>query len=246
MNIIARLNWTDVSVLSGLERGVFYPSEGSGVPWDGLVEISEVPTEAVSHAVYLDGSKKQDRRSQEHFSGKIKAYSYPDQFYSDILVQRRPKTFGLSWRVDQGDTYELHLVYNALISPQSYIHQQSDFETFDWNFTTLPIPIESQLSNASRTSHLIVETSVAYSWTIEALENVLYGTDSETSRLPSPNEVFQIFEENSILIVVDNGDGTFTVTGPDEAIVMLDSITFEITWPSAVYITADRYRISSL
>jgi hypothetical protein len=81
---------------------------------------------------------------------------------------------------------------------------------------------------------------------MEALEDVLYGTDDESPRLPSPEEVFEIFEENAILRIIDNGDGTWTAIGPDSAIEMLDSETFEITWPSAVYIDADTYTISSL
>jgi hypothetical protein len=66
------------------------------------------------------------------------------------------------------------------------------------------------------------------------------------ARLPDPQEIFDIFEANSILRVVDNGDGTFTVTGPDDAITMLDDTTFEIDWPSVVVIDSNTYEISSL
>jgi hypothetical protein len=66
------------------------------------------------------------------------------------------------------------------------------------------------------------------------------------ARLPTPEELLGIFERTALLQVVDNGDGTFTVTGPDEAIQMLDPTTFQIAWPSAVYLDAESYSLSSL
>lgn len=87
---------------------------------------------------------------------------------------------------------------------------------------------------------------MAYPATVQAFEDVLYGTDSYSSRLPGPDEVLEIFEEHSILRVIDDGDGTYTVIGPDEAITMLDSTTYEINWPSAVWIDSDYYTLSSL
>jgi hypothetical protein len=95
-------------------------------------------------------------------------------------------------------------------------------------------------------AHLIVDPAVAYSWTITALEDVLYGSDSGPGRLPTPIEVFNLFEVNSILQVAEYSDGTFTVTGPDEAILMLDADTFEISWPSAELAPDGRFTIYSL
>jgi hypothetical protein len=137
-------------------------------------------------------------------------------------------------------------VYNVVVSPSVYIYQQTDSESYSWDFTSLPVEIPLSWYGAVRTAHLIIDADVAYIETLAALEDVLYGTDEEDPRLPFPEEVFQIFEDHSILIVTDNGDGTFTVTGPDSAIIMLDPDTFQITWPSAVYIDADTYTIHSL
>jgi hypothetical protein len=102
------------------------------------------------------------------------------------------------------------------------------------------------MSDGLRSAQLVIDRDLAYSSTIEALEEVLYGSEAEAPRLPTPQEVMAIFEENSILQVVDHGDGSFTVTGPDEAIQMLDATSFEITWASAVYVDAETYTIHSL
>jgi len=78
------------------------------------------------------------------------------------------------------------------------------------------------------------------------LEDVLYGNASEPPRLPTPQEVWEIVEQASLLLVVDHGDGTFSVIGPDSAITMLDATTFQIDWPSVIILNPDEYQISSL
>lgn len=226
---------------SGLDRGVFYPQSGIGVPWTGLTAVSEEPTETDNKAVYLDGVKARNRYKFGEFAGKIEAYTYPDAFY-EAITQRRPKPFGLSYRVLGGSSYKLHLVYNVQISPGGISREQSGTEPFSWDFTTKPVGIPDGMMG----SHLIVDADKAYPWTVEAIENVLYGSESESPRLLTPAEALEIFEENSYLRVVDNGDGTFSVTGPDEIVVMLTTDIWEISWPSAQFIDADSYTIQSL
>jgi len=92
----------------------------------------------------------------------------------------------------------------------------------------------------------VVSADTAYSSAVSDLEDVLYGTATSDPHLPTPDEVLAIFEANSILQIIDNGDGTWTAIGPDDAITMLDANTFQIDWPSAVYIDANFYTIHSL
>lgn len=235
---MTRLTWDAKHLYEmGLYRGVFYPPIGPGEPWNGLISVGEENESDISIR-YVDGVKTHQRRRRGQFSGDIQAYTYPDSFYSDILTQRKPSSFGLSYRSNN----KIHIVYNILISPEQQSHTQKGADAFSWNFSTLPI----EMPDNTRGSHIVIDTNIAYTSTIEDLENILYGTDVENARLPTPVEIFEIFEENSILKVTDNGDGTFTVEGPDEAIVMLDSTTFEITWPSVIYIDSETYQISSL
>jgi hypothetical protein len=221
----------------GLHQGVFYPPTGPGEPWNGLISVGEEDESEIS-TTYIDGVKNYQRRRRGYFSGNIQAYTYPDNFYSDILIRRKTPSFGLSYRTND----KIHLVYNVLLAPEQQSHTQKSTDSFSWSFSTLPIDMPDNTLG----SHIIIDTNIAYSSTIEDLENVLYGTEAENARLPTPFEIFDIFEENSILRVIDHGDGTFTVEGPDSAIQMLDSTTFEITWPSAVYIDAVSYTIHSL
>lgn len=232
------LIWDERKYDAGLERGVFYLSSAWGVAWNGLTSVQETPSGGDEQVRFIDGVKTDSRLRRDEFSGTIEAFTYPDSFFDNVLVQRRQSRFGLSYRTKN----EIHLVYNVLVGPGTINVQQLDTEPFRWAFSTQPIPIRDARSCA----HLIVDVEKAYSWTVTALEDVLYGSDASAARLPSPDEVFEIFETNSILRVVDNGDGTATITGPDEAVEALDATTYRITWPSVIQLDAVTYEISSL
>ena len=204
--------------------------------------MEEAPTDFDEKPLYIDGRKLTQRRMLGYFAGNLAAYHYPDSLYTNVLIQKRAKRFGLSYRTGTAKNYKIHLVYNVTIAPSTYIYQQSEVEEFRWLFTSLPV----EIPGVARSAHLIVDTSIAYSSAVGDLEDVLYGTDETAPQLPSVIEVLSIFEDNSILKVTDHGDGTFTIDGPDSAITMLDATTFEVTWPSVVILNTDTYQISSL
>lgn len=238
MNKITKLTWdTRGSYDSGLDRGVLYYPGRPGEAWNGLVSLTETEQDSLTRPLYLDGFRVISRQKDGQFSGVIAAFTYPDAF-NDLLVSRRPVPFGLAYR----SANRIHILYNVLISPTPTVRAQTEVETFNWGFSTKPL----EMPEGRRSAQLIVDCGTAYSWTVEALEGVLYGTDAAAPRLPTPQEVMDIFEENSILQVIDHGDGSFTVMGPDEAIQMLDATTFQITWPSAEYLDAETYTIHSL
>jgi hypothetical protein len=226
---------------AGLDRGVFYPRSGPGEVWNGLTSVQESPSDADERTRYLDGVRTRTRRKPGDFSGTIEAFTYPESFQT-LLDQRKPRGFDLSYRVKTADSYKIHLVYNILVSPTTHMYEQEDTIPFSWDFTTTPAPFPQ----ARPTAHFVIEASDAYSWTLEALENVLYGDESTPPTMPSPLGILDIFEENSILQIIDHGDGTWTAIGPDDVVSMLDATTFQIDWPSAVYIDATSYTVRSL
>lgn len=237
---MTRLIWDTNDYQYGVSYGVFYPPSGPGLAWNGLTSVTET-SDSEEQAFYEDGIARQRNCGTESFSGTIEAFTYPDELYDDVLSQRRKMRFGLSYRVETKSNYIIHLVYDVLISPSQYSYRYSETDHFSWDFTTRPRKIPGGKSSA----HLFIPAAEAHPDALSQLEDILYGSDVETPRLPTPDEVFSIFEASAILQVVDHGDGTFTVTGPDDAVFMLDSTAFEINWPSVVYIDSDTYEVSS-
>lgn len=226
---------------AGVDHGVFFPAGGVGEAWNGLVSVQESPSENEERTRYIDGARTRTRRRPGEFSGTIEAFTYPDSFYESVLEPRRPKPFHLSYRTQTAQSYKLHLVYNVSVTPTKYDYVQRDLSAFSWEFTTRAVAIP----NAKPSAHLIIDPTMAYSSTMQDFEEVLYGGDALIPRMPSPDEVFEIFEANSIVRIIDHGDGTWTATGPDNVISMLDPTTFQIDWPSAVYVDTDTYTIQS-
>ncbi len=260
-----RLIWNSVGTRfyeTGVDRGVLYVEGLPGVAWTGLTSVVEHPTGGSQSAFYIDGVKYLNIPSAEEFEATINAFTYPDEFgqcdgtnriHSGLFItQQRRKSFGLSYRSKIGTDlngefgYKIHIVYNALAAPSDRTNKTLDDSTdpadFSWNITTRP----PSTLGYKRTAHIIVDSRLTNPATMAAIEDILYGSESELPRVPSLTELFDVFEANAILSVTDNGDGSFTVSGPDEAILMLDSTTFQITWPSAVFIDAESYTITSL
>lgn len=229
-----RLSWDARDYEVGVDQGVFFGPDGVEA-WNGLVSVNEHSVELSSRVQYRDGVKVVNRRREESFSATVEAYSYPEG-----ILGRKP--FGFSYRVLTSEGYRTHLVYNATANPVGHTYSQGNPTPFSFEITTKPIPIPY----AAPSAHLVIDTDKAYLWTVLAFEDILYGSATSTARLPLPDEVFDIFEVNSILRIIDNGDGTWTATGPDDVIEMISATEFEITWPSVVYLDADTYRITSL
>lgn len=250
-----RLEWNRVGSRgfeTGIDRGVLYPQGATtGVPWNGLVSFNETPTGGEPEAFYLDGHKFANRSTREEFAGSISAYTYPNEFAACdgtaylgrglYLPQQRRKDFGLCYRTKIGnDTqgeqrgYKLHILYNLLAAPSTRDYQtisdSPEAITFDWSLTSRPVRIAGYRSS----SQLVIDSTQVTAELLASLEDILYGTSSADPRLPLPTEVVALFSEWPELYIHDNGDGTFTASGPDNIVAAIDNRTFQITSTTAV------------
>jgi hypothetical protein len=261
---MARLDWgiSDLRFYeTGIDRGVFYVDDLPGVAWPGLTSIEESPSGGEPQSYYLDGEMYAQVSSLEEFEATLNAFTYPDEFSicdgttkvrtGLYLTQQSRKSFGLSYRtmigngseVDHG--YKIHIIHNALASPtqRSYSTINDSIEPIDfsWKIKTRPPSIFGYKSS----SHIIIDSRYTDPDVLAHVEDILYGTETNTATIPTFDELVDVFDAGGELTVVDNGDGTFTATVPFDAFRMLDSDTFEITWPTAIFIDEDSYTLSS-
>lgn len=258
---MTKLIWDDPGTRlyeSGVDRGVLYPRDGPGVVWNGLVSINETPSGAESSVQFIDGRKYRVEKTQEGFQATIEAFSYPREFeeydgISNLYTAQHRESFNFSYRSLIGNDvdniehgYKIHLVYNALATPSSkqYATLAADIEpsTMAWDISTSP----EFIPGFKPAAHIVISSVSAYPWVLQPLEDILYGTETSQPRFPTTEEILELFENGAILKIIDHGDGTWTAIGPDEVIQMLDPTTFEISWPSAVYLDSETYKISSL
>ena len=206
---------------TGVDHCVLYPVGANGtypegVAWNGITGVTQSPSGADETKLWADNIKYVSLRAAEEFGGTIEAYTYPDEFAecdgSATVVaglragQQARKAFGLAYRTLIGnDTeldshgYMLHLVYGATCSPsqRSYATKNDSPEaiTFSWEFSTNPV----NFSGFKPTSYMEIDSTKFTSETdkakLKALENKLFGTDTEGATegtdpyLPLPDEV---------------------------------------------------------
>lgn len=195
---------------TGVRNGVLYiPTAGvysKGVAWNGLTAVTESPSGAEATPLYADDIKYLNLMSTEEFGATIEAYTYPDEFAecdgSAALVdgvyigQQARKTFGLCYRTTLGNDvdgndygYKLHIIYGCLAAPSekgyATINDSPEAITFSWEVTTTPVNV----TGAKPTASITIDSTKADATKLAALEDILYGSDSEEARLPLPDEI---------------------------------------------------------
>lgn len=198
---------------TGVKMGVLYPQVGGaypkGVAWNGLTAVTESPSGAEANPLYADDIKYLNLMSAEEFGATVEAYTYPEEFAecdgsaaiaTGVYIGQQPrKAFGLCYRTVLGNDvanneygYKLHLIYGALAAPSekayATINDSPEAITFSWEITTTPVNVTGFKPTAS----LTIDSTKVDKDKLAALEEVLYGSESEEARLPLPDEVITI------------------------------------------------------
>lgn len=248
---MSRLTWTERDYSAGVDRGVVYSRAGSVEAWNGLISVTEKPVDIRTRVRYRDGERTVNHRSEDAFAATIECFTYPDS-----LVQSwsNPNTaFDFSYRTKKAAGHEIHLVYNVIprLAGAQYVQAQAEATPFMFDIYTKPRPITQGQGELRRlfgpTAHLIVDTTDAAPDVVEGLEAALYGLDDFDPMMPSPQQVFSIFDINALYSVTDNGDGTFTIEAPDEIIEWLSATQFQASWPdpASTYLNETTYAIAN-
>ena len=200
---------------TGTKKGVLYPmtaegAYGTGVAWNGLVNVNHSPSGAEATPLYADDIKYLNLMSKEEFGYSIEAYTYPDEWaecdgsaslVAGVSIGQQPrKAFGFSHVTTLGNDvagesfgYKLHLIYNGLASPSekayATINDSPEAITFSWEVTTTPV----EVNGFKPTSILTIDSTKVDASKLAELEAILYGSESEEPRLPLPNEVANLF-----------------------------------------------------
>ena len=233
---MSKLQWDETgkrTYETGLDQGILYlvDSRGkysNGVPWKGLISVTESPSGAEATALYADNIKYLNLIAAEDFGATIEAYTYPSEFIACdgslvavpgvILGQQARKTFGLAYRTKIGnDTdgqehgYKYHLIYGALASPSERsfqtVNDSPEAITFSWTITTTPIEMPNGMKPAA---HIEIDSTKINPESLELLKTVIQGQDAVPGTtttnpvdevvpyLPSPSAIVEIIDTGSI------------------------------------------------
>lgn len=268
---MARLQWDAAGTRTfetGVSQGVLYLPNGSGgysngVPWSGLTSIEENRSANGTQPYYLDGVKYIDLPSPSDYAATLKAYTYPDEFlpfdgvgdagnglYLDNQV---PQAFGLSYKTLVGNdvqstdyAYKLHFLYGLTATPTDKPYDSQSDSTNPIEFSWALNASAPQLVPGFRpTAHAWLDSRKTDPDFLAAMEDQLYGTDNSLAYLPSLTQLLQMMSQANLINVIDNGDGTFTVTTMFEGFISVDENNiFTITDINATFSDPDTYTIT--
>ena len=245
----------------GVDHGVLYLDDVV-VPWNGLINVEESPN-AEAKSFYLEGVKYLVSVSPSDYIGKLKAFTYPEEFDAVNGIahvapglsyyDQPPKSFSLSYRTKIGNDlegedfgYRIHILYNIFATPDPISFSTIDSSLkpiqFGWNLTGTPPKMDS----VRPTVHISIDSRSTPPEILQLVEDKLYGTSSSAPSLPLITEINEYFGYLGALLIIDHGDGTWSALDEsDNYINMLDDTTFEIVGADTVTLDPDTYEISS-
>lgn len=223
---MAKLEWDQTGAHyfeNGVDHGVLYPQTdgeasgsvvyGDGVAWNGLTSVTQSPEGAEPSAVYADNIKYLSLLSVEEFNATIEAYTYPDEFAACdgsaslgegvTIDQQARKTFCLSYRTKIGNDvnndlgYKIHIIYGCLAAPseRAYetVNDSPEAMTLSWEISTTPVVV----TGFKPTSHLVIDSTKVKPAALKAIEDALYGKDTEKAKVLMPDEVAALIKNNA-------------------------------------------------
>ena len=201
---------------TGVKNGVLFVqgADGeyeNGVVWNGLTAVTESPSGAEATPLYADDMKYVVLYSTEEFGATIEAYTYPEEFEQCdgsaqlgtgvTIGQQQRKSFGLVYKTVIGNDvqgqdlgYKIHIIYGAKAAPSekafATINDSPEAVTFSWEVSTVPVPVEGHRP----TSTLVIDSTKVDAEKLAAIEDKLFGSETEESTLPLPNEIAQMLK----------------------------------------------------
>ena len=228
-----RLTWDNLGerlFRVGADRGVLYMKNGSeygnGVAWNGLTGVEESYSGREVTSFYTNDIRSYLLKTKPELGGTIRCYTYPPEFelclggveaFNGLVIYDQDESaFGVTYRkVIGNDTegidfaHEVHIYYGMSLttntSSASTISESIDAEEFSFGFTSIP----ESFPGYYPVSHLKFTSNRLYDMQWERLENTLYGTETEDSYLPLPDDLIRYLEVvilNGSVVWDDNDD----------------------------------------
>ena len=201
---------------TGVKNGVLFVQgvDGkyeNGVVWNGLTAVTESPSGAEATPLYADDMKYVVLYSTEEFGATVEAYTYPEEFeqcdgsaalMDGITIGQQPrKSFGLVYKTVIGNDvegqdlgYKIHIIYGAKAAPSekafATINDSPEAVTFSWELSTIPVPVTGHRPTAT----VVVDSTKVDAEKLALLEDKLFGSETEESTLPLPDEIAELLK----------------------------------------------------
>ena len=201
---------------TGTSKGVLFVQKNdggydNGVAWNGLVSVKKSNDGAEENPIYADNMKYLALMSAENLKGSIDAFTYPEEFEQcdgsasvnpGVHVGQQVRVpFGLVYSTivgndTEGNSYgeKLHIIYNAKASPSERAYETVNDSpsalTFSWEYTTTPVDLSD--IGLEPSAGITVSKKEVGADKFKALQDLIYGTDTEEPTLPTIQEIIAL------------------------------------------------------
>lgn len=192
---MTRLVWKKGILSEGVDRGVLYFSGNEGIPWNGLVAVTQKFEYGDEEGSYFDGSPFFWGNGSSDYLATVEAFTYPDGFEVHASYVNDPTTlqgrlpFGLSYR----EGSRIHLVYNVLTLPfdKGWSSQDSSANPTNFNWDVVARP--EVVPGAKPSAHFYIDTEELTPEVLHILEVLFYGAEESEAHLPSVQTILDVF-----------------------------------------------------
>ena len=221
---MAKLKWDQAGERlyeTGTAKGVLFVQDNTGayepgVAWNGLVSVKKSPDGAEETPLYADNMKYLSLMSAENLKGSIDAFTYPDEFeacdgsaaiHPGVYVGQQTRVpFGLVYSTivgndTQGNSFgeKMHFIYNAKVSPSERAYETVNEDptalTFSWEYSTTPVDLSA--IGLEPSAGITVSKSEVGEAKFKELQDLVYGTEAEESKMPTIEEIIALTEQTT-------------------------------------------------
>lgn len=193
----------------GLDRGVLYLPDSSvvsgGVPWNGLISLTENSLGAEIEPIYFDGVKVLNITKNTQYKASLRAFSYPKAFEicmgfaflrpGVFISGQKPTSFGLTYRTKVNENgYKIHILYNVIAGRANVSsktnEQLPNLSAWEWILTATP---QEFSTGYIPTAHMTIDSTKVNPVSLASLEDILYGSSTTEATLPSQADIRALF-----------------------------------------------------
>lgn len=207
---MARVTWSapgERRYEYGVDRGMLYTGIVPGVPWNGLTKVDKTQTGGAHSELVYDGVKYFDYITRTGIQLSVESVTTPLAFdycrgrvdlAPGLTIENQPaRSFDFSYRTLKGNDldpdhgYKIHVVYGCTAVPGAKTNVSNSVNvslaTESWTFHTMPQ--HDMAPWVHPFSMLTIDSNETDPYTLQSIEDILYGSPSTNPRIPAASEL---------------------------------------------------------
>ena len=176
------MEWTSRPYQYGLSKGILFPNNGVGIPWNGLTKVEDKKLNLEVTPIYNDGVKYDILSDPVESGVKIDCYAYPSALdgltgfdmdsFGILYDEQELGFFSFAYRVESDSGYKRIVYFNIMATPSdvSNVTMETSPSPLTYTFDGECVPVQI---GKRRTARIEMDSSRVSKKLIDAFEYAL-------------------------------------------------------------------------